>query len=166
LTTQLGLPTERSQYDATFEEATRNWPDYSPYYCRRALYLLPRWNGTEGEWESNLEKSADRIGGEEGDLLYARVVWSMHQSHVYKNIFRENELSWPRVNKGFEIMEAQFQDSLAAKSEHAYLAALAGDAGTSRKYFDELGGRVDLSVWNSQGDFQRFATWAYSYGIK
>jgi hypothetical protein len=158
----LGLPIDRSQYDATFEEATRTWPEYKPYYYRRAYYLLPRWNGTEGEWEDDLEKSANRTGGEEGDLLYARVVWCMHQSHVFTNIFTESKLSWSRVDKGFDTMEKQFPNSLAAESEHAYLAVLARDAKAARKQFVKLNGKLDLSVWSSQEKFMRFAFWAYS----
>lgn len=162
LVTDLGLSTDRSQYDATFQEATRAWPDYTPYYDHRAWYLMPRWHGTNGEWESDLEKSTDRIGGEKGDLLYARVVWCMHQSHSYPNIIKDSNLSWPRVNKGFEVIEKQFPNSLAAKSEHAYLAVLARDGTVARKEFDQLQGRMDLSVWPNPARFLAFAYWTYS----
>jgi hypothetical protein len=156
------LSTERSQYDATFEEATHAWPDYTPYYNHRAWYLMPRWYGTEGEWESDLEKSADQKGGDEGDLLYARVVWYMHQSHSFSNIIKECNLSWPRVDKGFEVMEKRFPSSLAVKSEHAYLAVLARDATVARKQFDQLQGRLDSSVWTAPARFFVFAYWTYS----
>jgi hypothetical protein len=53
---------------------------------------------------------------------------------------------------------------LAAKSEHAYLAVLARDATTARKEFDQIGGRVDLSIWHSPTKFLRFAYWAYNPG--
>jgi hypothetical protein len=156
----LGLSPERSQYDETFKEATTAWPDYKPYYNHRAVYLLPRWNGTEGEWESDLGESANRTSGEEGDLLYARVVWCMHKSHYFTNIFSETKLSWPRVDKGFDVMEKQFPVSLGAKSEHAYLAVLARDKVVARKQFDKLEGNVDLSVWTSREQFITFL--AYS----
>jgi hypothetical protein len=164
LITDLGLSPERSQYDETFEEATRAWPDYETYYCSRAYYLLPRWYGSEGESESDLEKSADRVGGKEGDLLYARVVWRMHETRVFTNIFSETKFSWPRVDKGFDVMEKQFPNSLAAKSEHAYLAVLARDAPAARKQFDQIEGKLDLSVWNSQLKYVNFALWAYTHG--
>lgn len=163
LITDLGLQAERSQYDATFEHATQVWPDYAPYYARRAWYLLPRWHGTEGEWESDLEKSADRKGGDAGDLLYARVVWCMHQSHIFTNIFKENNLSWQRVNRGFDVIEKQFPNSLAARSEHAWLAVLARDATVARKEFDQIHGQMDSSVWPNPAKFAACAYWAYTY---
>jgi hypothetical protein len=162
LETDLGLSTDRPQYDATFEEATNAWPDYDPYYHHRAWYLMPRWYGTNGEWESDLEKSAGQKGGEAGDLLYARVVWCQHQTHSYSNIFKECNLSWPRVDKGFEIMERRFPNSLAVISEHAYLAVLARDATVARKEFDQLQGRLDTSVWTAPARFFLFAYWTYS----
>lgn len=144
----------------TFEDATHVWPDYNPHYNHRAFYLLPRWYGTEGEWESDLGKSADRTGGIQGDLLYARVVWHMHRTHSYTNIFKQCNISWPRVNRGFDIMEKQFPNSLAGKSEHAYLAFLAGDKKVARKQFDKINLKIDLSVWPSQDRF--YVVWINS----
>jgi hypothetical protein len=66
------------------------------------------------------------------------------------------------VDKGFAVMEKQFPNSLAAKSEHAYLAVLARDAAVARKEFDELQGRVDLSIWPNPAKFAVFAYWTYS----
>ena len=162
--TGLGLRYDRRQYDAIFSQATRFEPQYEAYYCRRAMYLLPRWYGEEGEWESDLTKSADRIGGEEGDIIYTQIVWAMNETHFYGNIFNDCKLSWSRVNRGFEIIEKRFPDSLAAKSEHAHLAALAGDARTSLRCFDQIAGKADLTVWVTQKRFERYATWAYTYG--
>ena len=59
-------------------------------------------------------------------------------------------------------MERQFPNSLAAKSEHAYLAVLARDATVARKQFDQLEGKVDLSVWRSQDKYMKCALWTYS----
>lgn len=162
LTTELGLGTSRAKYDATFEKAIHTWPGYAPFYVRRERYLLPRWYGEEGEWESDLDQSASKIGGDDGDLLYARGVASMQCMNIYDNVFTETAASWARVNRGLEIMEKRFPDSLVAPSEHAHLAVLAGDARTARKYFDELGGRVDLCSWETKAEFVRCAAWAYS----
>lgn len=162
LRADLGLGPPRSQYDATFDEAIHAWPGYTAFYSRRARHLLPRWYGQEGEWESDLEKSASKIGGEDGDLLYARTVAYMHEANLYDNIFKETAVSWPRVNRGFEIMEKRFPNSVFAPSEHAYLAVLSGDQRTARKYFDQLAGKVDLCTWHSVADFASTAQWVYS----
>jgi hypothetical protein len=159
----LGLNMERSQFDSVFEKAKRFAPDYKAYYFRRSVYLLPRWNGKPGEWELDLAKSCDKIGGEKGDELYAQVVWFMHHSANFKNIFTDNQLSWDRVDQGFGVIEKDFPDSLAAKSERAHLAALASDVVKARKYLQQTGGKVDLSEWKTKDEYIRFAVWAYGH---
>ncbi len=158
---ELGLGTERSQYEALFKDIVHTYPDYSRYYTLRATYLLPRWHGRSGEWEADLVESANKIGGEEGDLLYARVVWNMQQQRIFDNIFKESKLSWERIARGFAVIEKRYPDSLAAKSERAFLTALGGPVNEAESSFNKLDGKVDLSVWMDRDEFDTFARWAY-----
>jgi hypothetical protein len=158
--TELGLSTDRKIFDANFKRAVAAWPNYTPFYQGRAWYFLPRWNGEEGEWEADLEKSADELGGEEGDILYAREVWAMHQSRLFSNIFNESNVSWPRVHKGLEAIEKRFPASLQTFSEHAYLAALAEDPATAHKYLTLIQGKVDLTIWGTRDTFLHCANWS------
>jgi hypothetical protein len=158
----LGLQMDRSNYDKLFEQAIKSYPEYTAYYQRRAYFLLPRWYGEANEWESDLEKSSDKIGGKEGDMLYARTVWCMHEGRYFTNIFKESHISWSRVDQGFEEIEKLFPDSLAAKTERVYLAALARDREKARLYFDKLEGKIDLSTWRTMETCIKFAHWAYA----
>jgi len=125
MTAALGLQTEKSGFNAIFDEAIHFAPRYQAYFFRRAYYLLPRWYGDDGEWESDLARSADRIGGRDGDAVYARVVWCIQNCIGTTNFFTENNLSWARIDRGFDVIEKEFPNSFAAKSEHAFLAVLA-----------------------------------------
>jgi len=84
-----------------FNSAIKEFPDYQYYYRSRAIYLLPRWNGEDGELERDLEQSADRIGGEAGDMVYAQVVWDV-TLWVTTNVFKENNLSWKRADRALK----------------------------------------------------------------
>lgn len=161
LETELGLHAVPLEYDATFNAAVKAWPDYTPYYTDRAYYLLPRWYGADGEWERDLKESADKIGGENGDALYAQVVWGIHQYSISTNIMKEYQLSWNRVNAGLEVIEKRFPNSLAVKNEGARLAVVAGDEQAARKFFDQTHGEIDLACWDSKDDFVRFANLVY-----
>jgi tetratricopeptide (TPR) repeat protein len=123
----LGLQVDKLRFDTNFDDATKAEPDCESYYYRRAIYLLPQWNGSNGEWHSDLTKVANRVGGESGDMLYAQVVWNIHQRYDITP-FWEDDNSWTRVDRGFEVIEKHFPDSLAAKIERAQLAILANDA--------------------------------------
>ncbi len=158
----LGLEMPRPTYDALFKRAIFCQPLYEPFYKARANFLLPRWYGTNGEWEKDLAHSADSIGGDNGDMLYAQVVWDMHCSTYFPNIFEANpELSWARVDRGFAVILKRFPDSLSAKNEGAHLAALANDKDAARKYFTATQGNVDSRDWDAKGDFIEQATWAF-----
>lgn len=157
----LGLGFDRKHFDEIFRQATNSAPYYyDAYFFHRAMYLLPRWYGQNGEWEADLGREADQIGGEKGDEVYAQVVWCIHDCVSSRNIFREYHLSWRRVDRGFAVVEKEYPDSLAAKNEHAYMAVLAGDRQSAVKCFDQMAGKVDLQTWRGEANFMRKYCWA------
>ena len=157
----LGLQVTKPQFNDIFQQAIKAEPDYKYYYHTRAVFLLPRWYGDEGEWEKDLARSADNIGGTEGDMVYAQVVWGIHHYGSSIDVFEGNKISWDRVDRGFEVILKQFPDSLAAKNERAHLAALAGDKAKAREYFIKTQGRVDLSMWSEKSEYVACANWAF-----
>ncbi len=82
--------------------------EYNPNYFRMAWYLLPSWMGSPGEWEEFAEMAADKIGGVEGDILYARIIWFMDKACGWENI-RESHtwLDWDRVDRGIAGIKMQ-----------------------------------------------------------
>lgn len=161
LEADLGAQVGRGDYNRTFKAAIKAWPDYVSFYTDRAYYLLPRWYGADGEWERDLKESADKVGGENGDMLYAQVVWGIQQYSISTNLMREYQLSWDRVNAGLGVIEKHFPNSLAVKNEGARLAVLAGDEQAAKKFFGQTHGEIDLACWDSKDDFIQFADWVY-----
>jgi hypothetical protein len=164
LNADLGLEVSRAEFETNFNDAINFAPDYTALYSARAIFLLPRWFGTEGELEKDLAAQADKVGGEKGDMLYAQVVWGLHRSLSFLGqIFNEHYFSWVRIDKGFDAIEKQFPDSLAAKNERAFLAELADDKMAARKYFEQTQGKADLSVFGSRENYISVAKAAYKY---
>jgi tetratricopeptide (TPR) repeat protein len=162
----LGLQADRVQFDGIFDEAIKFKPDYEAYYFRRAIYLLPRWDGREGEWESDLTKSADKLGGEDGDMLYAQIVWNLSKGY-FINPFQGGNLSWQRVDKGFGIIQQRFPDSLEARMERAYLAALeqytSAMAYYNRGYADYREGDLNGALTNFDKTIELLPTFYGAY---
>ena len=158
----LGLQTDKVEFEAVFNQAIKEYPDYWFYYQARTTFLLPRWYGAPGEWEKDLGISADRIGSENGDMLYAQVVWASNLYGGGIDIFEGHRISWGRVDKGFEVILKQFPDSLAAKNERAYLAAQAGEKEKARNYFLLTKGQADLTAWEDKEAFDNFIKWAFT----
>lgn len=159
----LGLGASKTQFDHIFQQAIQAWPDYLPNHVQRAIFLLPRWYGNAGEWEADLGKNADRIGGKRGDMVYAQVVWSMKgYSSEHHNIFEDYPgLSWARVDRGLDLIGQKFPDSLEVINAHAHLAALAGDKEKAKKCMLKTGGQMSLNEWSAKGEFIDCANWAF-----
>ncbi len=101
----LGLNMNKENFDQLFDAAIADEPSYTTFYFRKAWFLLPWWNGQEGEWENFATASADKVGGREGDLLYARIVLFM-QRRSPKNVVDNNaEINWVRVNSGLDLIK-------------------------------------------------------------
>jgi Domain of unknown function (DUF4034) len=155
----LGLGVDKAQYDNLFQKAVASEPDFSVYYVEKAYYLTPRWYGGKGEMAAFLKEVADQVGGEDGDLLYARVAWRVQ--HLTGDIFEDPTLSWPRVDKGFEIMEEQFPDSLYVQNGRAYMAVMGSDKmNAPRRLVGALRGQIDLGEWTSK---EKFLLWTKQF---
>jgi hypothetical protein len=96
----------RSDYDRLFDAAIADEPSYNTFYFRKAWYLLPWWNGEEGDWEQFAKVSADNLGGKEGDILYARIVWFIDRRAPNKVVDNNPRISWDRVKRGIELIKS------------------------------------------------------------
>lgn len=155
---------ERKEYDTIFEQAVARYPTYKHAYFLKAKCLQPRWHGEEGEWEKFAEESADKRGGDEGDVLYTQIVWDVDSTGWYAkgNIFKDFRLLWPRIQKGFAVMMKNHPESKWLESEYCKLACLAGDRSAARAMFDKINPSFDSVVWKRQENFVEHRDWAYS----
>ena len=151
----------KSEYEKLFDMAIQSNPNFFEYYAKKSNYLLPRWYGVPGDWEEYVESAADKIGGEEGDVLYARLVWRMIQQRAYSRIYKETKISWARTKKGFDLLHKRYPASLPVASEYCLEAGMMEEKETMKALFDELAGRVDLSIWLDKGRFEAFRDWAF-----
>ena len=87
-----------------FSRRASQWSPYAFFYNNKATYLLPRWHGEEGDWQKFASREADRLGGENGDILYARIGWRMHERRFYSGFLRDAGYSWPRMKQGLEMI--------------------------------------------------------------
>jgi hypothetical protein len=162
LTAAMGLGVEKSVYDSIFQKAIASEPDCSGYYSQMAYYLLPRWHGQPGDTAAFLKKAADQAGGDKGDLLYARVSWFIEG--IESNVFEEDSFSWERADRGFQLLEKQFPDSLFVQNERAYIAVMGCDKTLApRKLVDDLHGQIDPTAWTSKENFIRLTKDLYHH---
>ncbi len=156
----LGEGWPRETYEKLFAAAIQCEPTYGSYYFRKVLHLMPRWHGQQGDWEKAAEESANRIGGDDGDIWYARIGWFVHDLGFYEDIFRETNLNGNRVKRGYDLMLKRYPQSLTVAAQLGRLAVVNRDPHTAGAMLERLGGKVDLEIWSSLEWFKQVRDWA------
>jgi hypothetical protein len=152
--------TSRTEWEELYERSVTAFPGYTRFYLAKANFLLPRWFGAPGEWEAFAAASANRLGGEAGDMLYAQIIWSMHEKRIFGNAFSESAAEWPRTRRGLEALCRRYPESVSVLSEYCYLAGFGGEGRPlTRLLLQRLGNRVDLSVWKTMDRYLSDRAW-------
>ncbi|PQV63923.1 protein of unknown function (DUF4034) [Abditibacterium utsteinense] len=135
----------REFLDDLFTAGTNKFPDYLPLYRTRAIHLLPRWLGEPGEALAMIETRADQIGGENGDIFYARVIWHLAQSTG--QLSRDFDFNYERVRRGLEFLHRRRPDSRSVASARLDLAFRARDWKTSQQMLSAPNGHILDNSW-------------------
>lgn len=138
--------------DGAFQAGTARFPSYLPLYATRANLLLPRWFGEPGEWESMAKKRADALGGEAGDIFYARVVWRLTQD--FGDLSKESSFSYARVQRGLAALQRKRPNSLSVSSARLAFALDKSDWPLAKTLFLRPNGNFISDRWYEWGGQQ------------
>jgi hypothetical protein len=148
------------EYSALTAEALKTFPGYFNFHSAKTNYLLPRWHGQQGDWERYATSAADAVGGEAGDILYARLVSNVEEQA--SGTVQNSDLSWPRIDRGFRALMKHYPNSLRVTSAYCHLAGWFQEFAVMQRLFQEkIGGRVDIGLWLSEKSFLESRSWAY-----
>ena len=149
----------REAFFRLFDEAVAHERDYYTFYFCAALYLLDGPHSERGAWERFAEEQRQKRGaGGEGDVLYARIAWSM--SVNYPDLFGRSAISWETMASGFDLMMKQYPDSRWLKNAYANFAWKADDRTRLRPALAAIAANPDMGIWVSLENFaiaQKFA---------
>ena len=144
-----------------FEQGIQFEPDYFILYKQFANYLLPKWDGKPGDAIAFAKTSADNLGGEAGDQIYFHIAAAI----IGKNgsDFGVKEMDWPRIQRGYQSIAAQYGTTTWLKNKAAYFAWKFRDAAFARQQFEQIGNHWDREVWRDRDRFDRARDWAQSH---
>ena len=155
----LGANVDRKTYEGIFEKGIQNAPDYSALYEYKAYYLLPRWYGQNGEWESfarTISKRKDIAGSAE---IFARAALYLREIGYFYDEFSGEKQSWEELKSSFHELESNHPNSTELKNIFCLMSAKMCDYKEAREQAKILDGKVDLSVWNSKTNFLNAIDW-------
>ncbi len=144
-----------------FEQGIQYEPGYFVLYKQFANYLLPKWDGKPGDATAFAKASADTVGGEVGDQIYFHIANAI----IGKNgsSFGVHEMDWPRIQRGYQSLTAQYGTTRWLKNKIAFLAWKFHDSAFARQQFDLIGDRWERDVWRDRQRFDRARDWARSH---
>ncbi len=152
---------DRQQYDQFADEGIRLFPAYHDLHFTRVLYLLPRWNGDEGEWQQYVNRVADQIGGRAGDVFYARVFWSLQSVGSLGKFHEDPQLSWARVDKGYKTLMQRYPKSFGVVSSYTLEAVYFGKRAEVKTLMQRrIRNRAALDIWTTKDYFIKCLTWS------
>ena len=116
------LQWDREVVNEYLREAFAKYPNYHRTFAEEAVARLPRWGGKPGETEYLARFTADKLGGVEGDILYAQIARHVAKFVGWDNIDIDTRFSRERIIKGMLAITKDTEDSSIVQ-EALHLAA-------------------------------------------
>ena len=150
-----------SRFKPLFEQAVAYQRDYEYYYRVYAIMLSPKWFGAEGEAARFAEETADRVGGEAGDLLYFDIADEIVCPCDEPDF---GHFSWPRLQKGHAALEKKYGTSLMEVNSFALMAVKFTDWEVAEGAFKRIGDNWNEKTWSNEAWFKQNRDFALQMG--
>jgi len=144
-----------------FDEATKFDPSYYHYYRQFAYFLLPKWNGEEGDTQAFAEEVSSRLPGPDGSIIYFEIA-SLLACQCDSERDSLEGLSWAKVKQGYADLVRLYGSSNLKANRFAYMSFVAGDKSSAQSAFSTIGGNWNPKVWESPATFDSAHSWATS----
>jgi len=147
-----GQQRDRESLEKIFEAGTTLEPTFYYLHQVKAIHLLPRWGGQEGDWERFADESALKIGGHQGDIVFFGIFSSMYATDP---MLMNTHQKWvPKLLDGFRSIEKLYGPSRHRLNEAAYFSVFGNDLQAKRELFARVGDEPDETVWRSKRNFE------------
>jgi Domain of unknown function (DUF4034) len=141
-----------------FDRGVQFEPDYFYLYLQYANYLLPKWDGHEGDASTFAKSSADHLGGDAGDVLYFQIATTLIRRG--DGSFPVHEMDWDRIQRGYHALSTQYGTSRRTMNQLAFMAYKFQDVAVASQQFAAIGDHWSSGVWRDRQFFDRARDWS------
>lgn len=148
------------------DELLQREPAYVRAHVARVEMLMPRWGGEVPDSEAYARRVADKIGGENGNILYARLASGLQCYYPATTFFDETLFDPQRVFRGLELLSQR-----TPPDWHAANVGLLFSFGLEDKQQGQRFSKVLLqsnepvwsqSCWRNEQSFMQVTRWAWN----
>lgn len=136
-------------------------PLYFPLYTQQARALLYKTGVTADDVVRFAEESADDTQSLAGDTLYAVIATYVARHYGPEDFMAYFDFSWPRIQRGYEALLAEYPDSTYRHNTYAYVACVYRDEKKAQELFQKVGGNWNRAVWSTEARYNNFRAWAF-----
>lgn len=154
----VALEWDHARMQSVFDRGVAFEPGFFYLYTNYANYLLPKWYGKPGDSSAFARDSADRVGGDEGDILYFRITTVLVNRS--NGNFPVDELDWHRILHGYTALNQTYGTIWGHVNELAFMAYKFNDREVAQQQFALIGNRWSPGVWRNRMFFDRIRDWA------
>jgi len=146
------------------EQLNERGPEFFMAHGSRVEMLMPRWGGDQEDSEAYARQLADKLGGEKGDIMYARLAMRLQPGYSPERFFEETLFDYDRVQKGLKLLASRDPPDWSAV--HAGLRFAKGrfdrpNAVRYAKMLDQNQVSIwDTTVWRDAGECWSAKQWA------
>ena len=158
MTVGLAQSWDAKRVKENFERGVQFEPGYYYLYLQYSNYLLPKWDGNPGDASKFAKSSADRLGGDAGDLLYFQIATVLIKRG--DGDFPLKEMDWARIQRGYQALATQYGVDRRTKNQLAFMAYKYRDVNVSRQQFALIGDDWARGVWRDRKFFDRARDWS------
>ena len=155
LRASLGSGADRAEFEELFEKGVALEPTYHYLYITKAIYLLPQWYGEASEWERFAEDSANKVGGDQGDIILFAIYTRM-MSNSNLEFMQKHQAIAPRLLAGFRAIDKLYGSSPQRLNQACFISFSSDDPTTPAELMKRIGDDSDLSVWRDASTFNVF----------
>ena len=145
-----------------FERGIQFERDYYYLYRQYANYLLPKWDGAPGDSSKFAKNSADKLGGEAGDIVYYQIATVLISRH--NNNYPVKQMDWARIQRGYAAITTQYGGTKKLQNELAFMAWKYRDQKVAKEQLATIGDNWSRGVWGDQQKFDRARDWSLGHG--
>jgi hypothetical protein len=156
---------EEEQVVPFVDQLLEREPEYFRAHIARVEMLMPRWGGGVPDSEAYARRVADKVGGESGDMLYARMASGLQCYYGAKTFFEQTQFDPERVFRGLELLGGQTPPNWAAANVGLLFAAVRADHEQAQRFGMILMQAKGYDVWNprcfkDEKNFEKVMVWA------
>jgi hypothetical protein len=141
-----------AQQRALLDQAVEFEPTFYPYYRTFSYAISTNWYGEDGDSEKFAIEMADRVKGDNGDIIAFEVAAKLAPCCKSDAVIKR--VSIERIRRGYTALEQRYGRSFTNMNVMAFMAVRSDDAIYANSLLQSIGEEWDKKIWGTREDFE------------